>query len=668
MASSSRIDIPVGFQGVVRLRLDPVIELRPSTARQNLSDPANALAGVERRISLTGTSTNLAGEIPCSLEWLVQSDDWDSAPRVIPETRGALAVRGQGGQYVVTLDGKPLSTVDIIKLGLVGRGKLGYRIVPAVKNPLEVPPERSPISFDFRARLAPQGELEVGSLVRLLPDFDPVFNNQCVRLTIFEQIGELERPRHVYEWTVGNRDQEDDIVWRVGCRDALAPAPPAAPGAPPADVEPRLLPPVFEYVDHLEGEGGKLEHRLRLEFVPPPKPNAKKQSEPLCSLTGLQRLDAPMPRLTAFELDLRRGPRLVASGAFAGFHESLDIPLELELHGIRPSDAGGDNRPHPLRELILDVCPPELQTSIAGEGGRVGAAIDRLLSAETGALARPHRSGHTFEAVLLDFTSDDGKALAPLWKAVHAAGYRIFAELRISETVTDNKPTPVVFVARYHARTEPDDDGAGFVPIGHGVLGPPLTSLGVGSNMIDVGGHSSELVPPGRAIERVPEDKYDDLKWFVACVVGEARNSSALAQRAVGHSIMNRIGAREWSATRSVKDVVTFKSAYECYGGGKKVPNFVDGENYADKYIKTRGNVEGRDAVLDDLIEATLPVFLGEAGDGHDVTLYFSPSAQRQLGRTAPDWAMSSQLEDITDLLLAGSRDDFKFYRYKPKT
>jgi hypothetical protein len=665
MPPSSRIDIPVGFQGIVRLRLDPVIELTPSTARQQLSDPANAPAGVERRISLTGTCTNLAGDIPCSLEWLVESDDWDTAVRTIPETRGPLAVRGQGGKYVVVLDGKPLSTVDIIKLGLVGRGKLGYRIVPAVKNPLEVPPDRSPISFDFRARLAPQGELEVGSLVRLLPDFDPVFNNQRVRLTIFEQIDATERPRHVYEWTVGDRDEEDDIVWRVGCREALAPT---APGTSPDAVEQRLLPPILEYIDHLEGESGKLEHRLRLEFVPPPKPGAKKQAEPLCSLIGAQRLDAPMPRLTAFELELRRGPRLVASGAFSGFHESLDIPLELELHGIRPPDAdgGGDTRPHPLRELILDVCPPELQTSIAGERGRVGAAIERLLSAETGAIARPHRSSHTFEAVLLDFTTDDGKALAPLWKAVHAAGYRVFAELRISETITDNKPTPVVFVARYRPRTEPDDDD-GFVPIGHGVLGPPLTSLGVGSNLIDVSGHSSELVPPGRAIERVREDQHDDLKWFIACVVGEARNSSAVAQRAVGHSIINRIGRREWSATRSVKDVVTFKSAYECYGGGKKVKNFVDGENYADRYIATRGNVEGRDAVLDDLIEATLPVFLGEAGDGHDVTLYFSPSAQRQLGRTAPEWALSSQLEDITDLLLAGSRDDFRFYRYKPK-
>lgn len=663
----SRLDIPIGFQGIVRVRLDPVIELKPSTSPQQLADPAHAAGGLERRISLTGACTNLSGEIPCSLEWLVKSDDWDDAVRVVPEPRGPLAVRGQGGKYVVELDRKPLSTVDVLKLGLIGRGKLGYRITPAVKQPLEVGPERSSISFDFRARLAPKGQIKVGSLVRLVPEFDPIFAGQRVRLTLFEQTEQTERPRQVYEWTVGDPDEEDDIVWRVGCDEAVAPAV-LLPSADPADYEPRVLPPTFEYIDHLEGESGRLEHRCRLEFIPPPKAGAKKQAEPLCVVTSTQALAAPMPQLDAFTLELRRGPRLVASGSFSHFHESLELPVELELHGIRGAEpeSHADTRPHPLRELMLDVCPPELQTSIAASAGHVGAAIERLLSVETGALARSDGGSrpHRFEAVLLDFTTDEGRALAPLWRAVHAAGYQVFAELRISESITGNVPTPVIFVARYHPRTEPTDSD-GFVPIGHGVLGPPLSSLGVGSNLIDVKGHPSELVPPGRPIERVREDQHEDLKWFIACIVGEARNSSAVAQRAVGHSMINRIGRREWARTSSVQDVVKFPSAYECYGGGKKVKNFIDGEVYAEKYIKARGDVPDRDPALDALIEAVLPVFLGEAGDGHDVTLYFSPSAQRKLGRTAPDWATSSQLEDITDLLLRGSRDDFKFYRYR---
>src|SRR5262249_46835332 len=137
-----------------------------------------------------------------------------------------------------------------------------------------------------------------------------------------------------------------------------------------------------------------------------------------------------------------------------------------------------------------------------------------------------------FEAVLLDLGAGEGELLLPVWRRLQQEGYLFFAELRVSATMTDGVPRPLAFVARYHARLEPKDT-AGFVPVGYGVLGGPYRSLGVGSNLVDVAGNTSELTPVG--FWGGLED-HDDALELASLVYGEASTKdvyeemSAIAQ------------------------------------------------------------------------------------------------------------------------------------------
>jgi hypothetical protein len=70
------------------------------------------------------------------------------------------------------------------------------------------------------------------------------------------------------------------------------------------------------------------------------------------------------------------------------------------------------------------------------------------------------------------------------------------------------------------------------------------------------------------------------------------------------------------------------------------------------------------------MAEVLEPVYNKKDPDNtYGATLYFSPKAQKALGRNKPDWAISKKLKEVkVDGLEA--TDDFKFYKYnqKPKS
>jgi hypothetical protein len=67
------------------------------------------------------------------------------------------------------------------------------------------------------------------------------------------------------------------------------------------------------------------------------------------------------------------------------------------------------------------------------------------------------------------------------------------------------------------------------------------------------------------------------------------------------------------------------------------------------------------------MVEVLAPVYnKTDLDNTYGAILYFSPKAQKALGRNQPNWASSKKLSEVkVDGLEA--TDDFKFYKYKSK-
>lgn len=154
----------------------------------------------------------------------------------------------------------------------------------------------------------------------------------------------------------------------------------------------------------------------------------------------------------------------------------------------------------------------------------------------------------------------------------------------------------------------------------------------------------------------IPEDEF---KLFVAIVYGEANSCSEAAWRAVGPVIMNRVGNNEWSKLKTVTAIITQKYAFEAYN--KKQFNI------AEKYLHSNSKDKLSDKLIDRMAEVLEPVYKKKDPDNtYGAILYFSPKAQKALGRNKPNWASSKKLTEVKVDGLEGT-DDFKFYKYKPK-
>lgn len=150
-----------------------------------------------------------------------------------------------------------------------------------------------------------------------------------------------------------------------------------------------------------------------------------------------------------------------------------------------------------------------------------------------------------------------------------------------------------------------------------------------------------------------------EFELFVAIVYGEANSCSEAAWRAVGHVIMNRIGNHEWSKLNTVTSIITQKYAFEAYHKTQF--------NIADKYLHNKTKDKKSDILIERMIDVLKPVYNKTDSDSTSgAVLYFSPKAQKSLGREKPIWATSSKLIEVkVDGLEA--KDDFKFYKYKQK-
>jgi LysM repeat protein len=155
----------------------------------------------------------------------------------------------------------------------------------------------------------------------------------------------------------------------------------------------------------------------------------------------------------------------------------------------------------------------------------------------------------------------------------------------------------------------------------------------------------------------------EDFKIFASTINGEAGASSVESQKAIAHSIMNRVGKREWKRHKSPVDIVK-NTGYDAYTQ-KNSP-------YVNAYERMTSEIVGPKLQL--LINAVLPIFNGtEADTTGGVVLYYSPNAQKSLHkakpaiykREQPSW-VNSKVENV---IVSGTQDDdFAWYRYKVAT
>lgn len=177
-----------------------------------------------------------------------------------------------------------------------------------------------------------------------------------------------------------------------------------------------------------------------------------------------------------------------------------------------------------------------------------------------------------------------------------------------------------------------------------------------GGKKFETSGDDKAKIIASSSISGIPEDEF---KMFVAIVYGEANSCSEAAWRAVGHVIMNRVGNNEWSKLKTVTAIITQKYAFEAY----QKKQF----NIAEKYLHNNSKDKLSDKLIDRMVEVLEPVYNKKDPDNtYGAILYFSPKAQKALGRNQPNWASSKKLTEVkVDELEA--TDDFKFYKYKSK-
>lgn len=145
---------------------------------------------------------------------------------------------------------------------------------------------------------------------------------------------------------------------------------------------------------------------------------------------------------------------------------------------------------------------------------------------------------------------------------------------------------------------------------------------------------------------------------FIATIYGEGTTYSTETRQALAHTIMNRVGVREWSRQNTVTKVIQ-NTGFDAYGGAlyKEAKAYLDNRDYSNETIES-------------IINVVLPIYRGEQEDTtNNAVLFYSPNAQAQLCKQNPSKYKNppSFVNDkVEEVVISGTEnDDIKFYRYK---
>ena len=445
--ANDKAELPLGFRGAVTLRLHPVITLTPAVARATLQ------AELKPTLELGGACTNLEGAVPCSLTWLIlRKDGGPAEPRTYIDPR-KVTLEGSDGRYRVLADGKAAMEIDVLKLNLLGKGELGYRIQPETPGPpCELTPSASKITFDYGFGFRDRKGLAVGKRLRIDPTFSEALRGSPVRLTLFDSDDAKAVKSYVFEWKLGEAQPGggEALYWRFGCSGSAQDE---------ADA------PMLDYFDHLEGDG-VLEYGARIEILdrlsaPGAKARVKAAVEYgkvwACGVPALREFVLETERSVAAAVGLDEPHRVLVRAKFTGFDADVAVGCEVALWA--ESDLGEVRR---VDDVLLD----------ARQGPVVASGAPWLLLPTTRLAATAvHASGaHRFEATVFDIDVARSALDDVPTAATRLAGWSLFAELRVSPAMTGNSQRPMSWVV-----------SSGLDPVDRGAHAPRASAAGVRS-------------------------------------------------------------------------------------------------------------------------------------------------------------------------------------------
>lgn len=672
--------LPLGYDGVVRIRAVPQLVLRPQPQTQP------TLMSLDTwQVRVGGSSENVAGNVPCRLEWIVTSDCF--AEKRVPHRRETCLSPDGRGFLVREKDGegtKPL-VISAFELGLIGTGRLGFRLEPLLfgNQPVEVRPEdAAAIPYDLGARidfgLAPS-ELtsswlpdflerhvrgtRVGSLLQLKPDISALFNGHVATLDLYPTPVEGVAPDaaatlHV-EWEVGSPDAARVLLWRVGFLAVRGEEKEVLNNRLAAIGGPESSPTLgFQY-------------RLGISKKPPPAPEGKKGSKKPPPLEGVfaeprLALEVPRPRLKSFEMRLDGG-RLGVRGGFENFSDSVELDLTVKAYVRVPRGEGW--QVEELDDFFRNVLEStRVQTSLPMQHTeKQYAAVTLCLPDDVSTLLAEIQTvtvstrQNTFERELLNLKQLPRHYVEVLKRV---PGLQVFAAMQPT-SLADTREVPFWAIADY-AASEPGSHG-GFAPFEGSAFVSRVFSSGVCTgNTVDLSGEVERLSSP---MPIVPPELQEEFSLFVGTVCGEAIGQSEASWKGVAHTIMNRVARREeWKGCFTPTDVIT-KTGFD----GRKHPNCTA----ARAYLKSPASsaLEFREK-LDRLITAVTPIYMRLAGDGGDPVYFYSPAAQKALHAEKPteypsvtpafvDQGGDKALVDVTARVLGDAKDDFRFFAFR---
>lgn len=674
--------IPLGYDGVVRIRAVPHIVLSPQKQSQ---PPLQSLDSWE--VVVGGSCENVVGLPPCRLEWIITSDCMGerrrSHPRetcLVPNGK-RFTVREKDGE------GSKALRVSAFELGLIGKGRLGFRIEPALSGnePVEVPPgDGRAIPFELEASVgfsvAPteltrewvfdwlelaMHDNRIGTLMQVTPSFSTLFAGQLATLEIFPAGPEQNKDATVHlEWEIGDANAASRLMWKVGFASVR--------GAQGELLNDRLV-----VLGGHEPPSATVAFQYQLTVARKPPPDAgkgakKQPAAPGGALLSEPRpaLEVPRPRLKEFEVLLEKG-KLSVQGSLEGFSDSVALDMLLKPYVLLENGESSEvvELDDYFRSLLQTVLH---QASFPRDyHGRQLLAVcspsdvDMRLSALDSVAITSEKNA--FHRELLDLKSLPREYVAALKEI---SGLEVFAVLKLAPTVL-GKAVPFGSLVDY-TESQPGS-GGGYASFLNGAFVSKVFASGVcTSNTVDLSGEASTLHSP---LPIVPPALQEEFEIFVATVCGEAIGQSEGAWMGVAHTIMNRVARNyeNWKGCLTSTEVIR-KTGFEAYD--KKIFREVR------EFMKKPETAPYKDRdKLGRLIALVTPIFLRQGGDGAGAVFFYSPAAQRALAKKEAENGKSGRsitpafvnqggdkaLVRITEQVLGstGKKDDFEFYAFK---
>lgn len=214
-------EIELGFNGVFALDIVPQLELTLNAPEAKTVKEIGQPQHLHIQFPIAAQHKNIKQGQLCKLSWLVNRED---AGTVEARSQIPCMINVDDPQNcrITGLKGETL-VLDILDDGLIGKGKLGFRI--DIDFPHAEPVEFEPaIAFSniIDLDMKKSGSVLIGSQISFTPKYNSVFNHASIALEISEKDegeGEVENTDGyvvTHQWEDGDKDAWH---WRLGFTD-----------------------------------------------------------------------------------------------------------------------------------------------------------------------------------------------------------------------------------------------------------------------------------------------------------------------------------------------------------------------------------------------------------------------------------------------------------------